>query len=60
MAVAPGGGIVGWAAAGPIARALAAVGGLLLLYLETGALIAGLVALSAAIGVTLLARRRTT
>ncbi|WP_280443094.1 TRAP transporter permease [Nocardia brasiliensis] len=60
LAVATGGWILGIGPAGPVARALAAVGGLLLLYLETGALIAGLVALSAAIGVTLLARRRTT
>lgn len=60
LAVATGGWILGVGPAGPLARVLAAVGGLLLLYLETGALVAGLVALSAAVGVTLLARRRTT
>ncbi|CAM4514924.1 TRAP transporter fused permease subunit [Nocardia ninae] len=60
LAVATGGWILGVGPARPVARALAGVGGLLLLYLETGALIAGLVALSAAIGITLLTRRRTT
>ncbi|WP_280407378.1 hypothetical protein [Nocardia brasiliensis] len=59
LAVATGGWILGIGPAGPVARVLAAVGGLLLLYLETGAFIAGLVALIAAIGVALLARRRT-
>ncbi|QBS45211.1 TRAP transporter fused permease subunit [Nocardia sp. CS682] len=60
LAIATGGWILGVGPARPVARALAGVGGLLLLYLETGALIAGLVALSAAIGITLLTRRRTT
>ncbi|WP_069167731.1 TRAP transporter permease [Nocardia altamirensis] len=60
LAVATGGWILGIGPARPPARVLAAVGGLLLLYLEPGALIAGLVALTAAIGVTLLSRRRTT
>ncbi|WP_378742053.1 TRAP transporter permease [Nocardia brasiliensis] len=60
LAVATGGWILGIGPARPVARALAAVGGLLLLYLETGALIAGTVVLAAAIGITLLSRRRTT
>ncbi|GAA5090202.1 TRAP transporter fused permease subunit [Nocardia iowensis] len=60
LAVATGGWILGIGPARPVARALAAIGGLLLLYLETGALIAGTVVLAAAIGITLLSRRRTT
>ncbi|MFI6172776.1 TRAP transporter permease [Nocardia sp. NPDC051052] len=59
LAVATGGWILGIGPAKPLARALAALGGLLLLYLKTGALIAGLVALAAAVGITLLSRRRT-
>ncbi|MFI6995875.1 TRAP transporter permease [Nocardia sp. NPDC050175] len=60
LAVATGGWILGIGPVKPLARALAGLGGLLLLYLETGALIAGVVALAAAVGITLLSRRRTT
>ncbi|MFC9437809.1 TRAP transporter permease [Nocardia sp. NPDC057030] len=60
LAVATGGWILGVGPANPPARVLAAIGGLLLLYLETGALIAGMAALVAAVGITLLTRRRTT
>ncbi|MGW4772323.1 TRAP transporter permease [Nocardia sp. NPDC004278] len=60
LAVATGGWMLGIGPAGIAARLLAAVAGLALLYLEPGALVVGLVALTAAVGVTLLSRRRTT
>ncbi|MEV0293613.1 TRAP transporter fused permease subunit [Nocardia sp. NPDC050710] len=60
LAAATGGWILGIGRAGTPARVLAAVGGLVLLYLEPGAIVAGLVVLGAAVGVTLLSRRRKT
>ncbi|MEV5833200.1 TRAP transporter fused permease subunit [Nocardia sp. NPDC052112] len=60
LAAATGGWILGIGPAGIPARLLAAVAGLALLYLEPGALVVGLAALTAAVGLTLLSRRRTT
>jgi hypothetical protein len=60
LAAATGGWILGVGPARPLARVLAAVGGLVLLYLEPGAIVAGLVALATAVGVTLFSRRRAT
>ncbi|MFI9508289.1 TRAP transporter permease [Nocardia sp. NPDC052566] len=60
LAAATGGWILGVGPARAPARMLAGFGGLMLLYLEPGALIAGIAALAAAVGITLLDRRRTT
>jgi TRAP-type uncharacterized transport system fused permease subunit len=60
LAAATGGWILGVGPARPLAPVLAAVGGLVLLYLEPGAIVAGLVALATAVGVTLFSRRRAT
>ncbi|MFD0363346.1 TRAP transporter permease [Nocardia sp. GCM10030253] len=60
LAAATGGWILGVGPARPVARVLAGLGGLALLYLEPGALIAGVAALTVAVGITLLSRRRTT
>lgn len=59
LAVATGGWVLGVGAARVPARVLAGAGGLLLLYLEPGALIAGSAALVAAVGITVFDRRRT-
>ncbi|MGW0247333.1 TRAP transporter permease [Nocardia goodfellowii] len=56
LATATGGWILGVGPAGTPARVLAAIGGLTLLYLEPVAIIAGLVALVAAVGVTVFTR----
>lgn len=60
LAAATGGWILGVGPARPLARVFAAVGGLALLYLEPGALVVGVAALSVAVGITLVSRRRTT
>ncbi|MEV6427852.1 TRAP transporter fused permease subunit [Nocardia sp. NPDC051463] len=60
LAAATGGWILGVGPARPLARVFAAVGGLALLYLEPGALVVGAAALTVAIGITLVSRRRTT
>lgn len=52
LAAATGGWILGLGPARPLARVLAAIGGLTLLYLEPVALIIGLVVIAAAVGVT--------
>ncbi|MEV0029892.1 TRAP transporter fused permease subunit [Nocardia sp. NPDC050793] len=59
LACASGGWVLGIGRAPTPARVLAAAGGLALLYLEPAALIAGLAALAAAAGYTMLVRRRT-
>jgi TRAP-type uncharacterized transport system fused permease subunit len=60
LAAATGGWILGIGPARPVARVFAGLGGLALLYLEPGALVAGVAALTVAVGITLLSRRRTT
>ncbi|MFC9897002.1 TRAP transporter permease [Nocardia sp. NPDC127579] len=60
LSAATGGWILGVGPAGKTARVLAAVGGLTLLYLEPGAIVIGLAAVVAAVGVTAWSQRRTT
>ncbi|MGV9817306.1 TRAP transporter permease [Nocardia xishanensis] len=59
LAAASGGWLLGIGRTPTPARVLAGAGGLALLYLEPAALIAGLAALAAAAGYTMLSRRRT-
>jgi TRAP-type uncharacterized transport system fused permease subunit len=60
LAVATGGWVLGVGPADPVARVLAAAGGILLLYLHPVAIATGAVLLVAAVAVTLIHKRRQT